>query len=302
MPLVEQSMLLFLLVLAYAAFGILLDRQKHPVSEQGLPRRAGWRGEAGMGLAVGWAAAVVCVLPLTVAGGIAIVLVLQPSAWGWLLTDTVFFAVAAMAEEVAFRGYGFQRFVQSVGPIGAALGFAIFYAIVQGLQPGSNHASIAVSMVFGLLLSIAYLRTRALWLSWGLNFGWKASRALIFGLTLSGVSSHSSVVEGNPMGPFWITGGGYGLDGSWVTFFVLLAMMPVVYRVTRDLDFRYNAPVIVPGGIPVDLDAAAKRQHETAMGTTEPATPSLVQILPANAPPASKAEDEGSADVQGRSH
>ena len=290
-------MLLFLLVLGYAAFGILLDRQKHPVSEQGLPRRPGWRGEAGVGLAVGWAAAVVCVLPLTVAGGIAIVLATQPSAWGWLLTDVVFFAVAAMAEEVAFRGYGFQRFVQAVGPIGAALGFAIFYAIVQALQPGSNHASIAVSMVFGLLLSIAYLRTRALWLSWGLNFGWKASRALIFGLTLSGVSSHSSVVEGNPMGPFWITGGGYGLDGSWVSFFVLLAMMPVVYRVTRDLDFRYNAPVIVPGGIPVDLDAVAKRQHDSAMGTTETATPSLVQILPASAPPASKAGDESSADV-----
>ena len=60
------------------------------------------------------------------------------------------------------------------------------------------------------------------------------------------------------MGPFWLTGGGFGLDGSWVAFFVLLAALPVVYRLTRDLDFRYNAPVIVPGGIPVDLDAAAK--------------------------------------------
>ena len=121
-------------------------------------------------------------------------------------------------------------------------------------------------MVFSLVLSMAYLRTRALWLSWGINFAWKASRALIFGLAVSGVSSHSSVVEGDPMGPFWLTGGGYGLDGSWVAFLVLLAAIPVVYRVTRDLDFRYNAPVIVPGGIPVDLDAAAQRQHEAAMG------------------------------------
>ncbi len=302
MPLVEQAMLLFLLVVGYAAFGLVLDRQKHPISEQGLPRRSGWPREAGVGLAVGWASAVVCVLPLMVAGGIAIVLVLQPSAWGWLLVDTLFFAVAAMVEEVAFRGYGFQRFAEAVGPVGASLGFAIFYAIVQALQPGSNHASIAVSVVFALLLSIAYLRTKALWLSWGLNFGWKASRALIFGLTVSGVSSHSSVVEGNPMGPFWITGGGYGLDGSWLTFFVLLAMLPVVYRVTRDLDYRYNAPVIVPGGIPVDLDAAAMRQHEAAMGPTEAATPSLVQILPVSAPAASKEEHGSSPDFSGDSH
>jgi hypothetical protein len=301
MPLVEQGMLLFLLVLGYAAFGLLLDRQKHPISEQGLPRRSGWTREAGIGLAVGWAAAVICVLPLMVAGGIAIVLVLQPSAWGWLVADAVFFAVAAMVEEVVFRGYGFQRFAEAVGPVGASLGFAIFYAIVQALQPGSNHASLAVSVVFALVLSMAYLRTKALWLSWGLNFGWKASRALIFGLTVSGVSSHSSVVEGNPMGPFWITGGGYGLDGSWLTLFVLLAMLPLVYRVTRDLDYRYNAPVIVPGGIPVDLDAAAKRQHEAAMGPTEAATPSLVQILPVNAPAASKGEDESSPDFSGDS-
>ncbi len=190
-----------------------------------------------------------------------------------------------MAEEVAFRGYAFQRFVRSVGPIGATLGFAAFYAIVQALQPGANRASIAVSIIFSLVLSTAYLRTRALWLSWGLNFGWKASRALIFGLAVSGVSSHSPVVEGNPMGPLWITGGGYGLDGSWVAFIVLLAAWPVVYRVTRELDFRYNAPVIVPGGIPVDLDAAARRQHEAAMGPAEPTVPALVQILPVSGPP-----------------
>jgi hypothetical protein len=66
---------------------------------------------------------------------------------------------------------------------------------------------------------------------------------------------------------------------------VLLAALPVVFRVTRDLDFRYNAPVIVPGGIPVDLDAAARRQHEAAMGSVEPAAPGLVQIFPAATPP-----------------
>jgi len=162
----------------------------------------------------------------------------------------------------------------------------VFYAIVHALQPGSTNASIAISVVFSFLLTTSYLRTRALWVSWGINFAWKASQALIFGLTVAGVSSHSPVIEGNPMGPFWLTGGGFGLDGSWFACIVLLAAFPVVYRATRDLDFRYNAPVIVPGGIPVDLDAAARRQHEAAMGAAEPQTPSLVQILPVATPPA----------------
>ena len=289
-PLIEQAILVFLLILGYAAMGFWLNRQRHPLSEQGLPRRAGWPHEAGLGVAVGWSLAVVCVLPLVLVGGIAIFLVLQPSAWGWLLADAAFFALAALAEEVAFRGYGFQRFAHAVGPLGAALGFAAYFAIVQALLPGSSHASIAVSVVLSLILSAAYLRTKALWLSWGLNFGWKASRALVFGLAVSGVNSHSPVVQGDPMGPFWITGGAFGLDGSWVTFVVLLAALPVVFRVTSDLNFRYNAPVIVAGGIPVDLDAAARHQHDAAMGpAAEPAAPGLVQINPAAAPPQTQA-------------
>jgi len=301
-PLAEQAMLVFLLLMGYAGMGSWLDRQPNPVSEQGLPRRAGWPGEAGLGLAIGWSMALVCVLPMAVAGGIAIILILQPSAWAWLVIDTVFFALLALAEEIAFRGYGFQRFAQAVGPLGAAMGYAAFYAIVQGLVPGSSKASIAVSVVLSLILSTVYLRTRALWLSWGLNFGWKASRALVFGLAVSGVSSHSPVVQGDPMGPFWITGGGFGLDGSWVAFVVLLAALPVVFRVTRDLDFRYNAPVIVPGGIPVDLDAAVRRQHEAAMGPEEPAAPALVQIVPvAAATPSSVQPHESSKDRPGES-
>jgi len=294
-PLIEQALLALLLLLGYAGMGFVLDRELHPVSAQGLPIRAGWKGEAGLGLAVGWAVAVACVLPMVVGGGIAIVLVLGTSAWGWLLADAAFFALAALAEEIAFRGYGFQRFTEAVGPVGATLGYAAFYAIVQALLPGSNRTSFAVSVVLSLVLTTAYVRTRALWLSWGINFGWKACRALVFGLAISGVSNQSPVVQGNPMGPFWLTGGGFGLDGSWVAFIALLITLPVVYRVTRDLDFKYNAPVIVPGGIPVDLDAAARRQHESAMGMGEPAAPAaagLVQILPVSVPPPADAHHE----------
>lgn len=283
-PLADQAMLVFLLLLGYAAMGFWFNGQLHPVSEQGLPLRKGWSREAGIGLATGWAIALGCVLPVVLFGGIAIVLSLRPPSWGWLAADAAFFALIALAEEIAFRGYAFQRFVQAVGPLGASLGFAAYYGIVQSLLPGSSRASFAVSVALGLVLAAAYLRTKALWLSWGLNFGWKASRALIFGLAVAGIDDKSPVVQGNPMGPFWVTGGGFGLDGTWVTFAILLLALPVVFRVTRDLDFRYNAPVIEPGGIPVDLDAAARAQHEAAMGPARPAAPTLVQIAPATLP------------------
>ncbi|MGB0063046.1 MAG: type II CAAX endopeptidase family protein, partial [Terracidiphilus sp.] len=277
-PLVEQAMLVFLLLIGYCALGFWMDGQVHPVREQGLPLRPGFAQEAGLGLATGWGIAVVCVIPLAIFGGIAVSITLQASAWGWFVADAAFFALLTLAEEIAFRGYAFQRFVGAVGPVGAALGFAAIYAILQALIPGANHASFAVSFILGLVLSACYLRTRALWVSWGLNFGWKATRALLFGLSVNGLVNHSPVVEGDPMGRLWLSGGAFGLDGSWLSFIVLLLALPVVFRLTRDLNFRYNTPVIVPGGIPVDLDAAARAQHEAATRPAAPAPPTLVQI------------------------
>ena len=290
-PLVEQAMLAFLLLMGYGAIGFWIDRQVHPINEQGLPRRPGWTHEAGMGLATGWAVALVCVLSLTMFGGIAISISARASSWGWFAADAAFFALTALAEEIAFRGYAFQRLAQAGGSLGAALGFAAICAILQSLVPGANRASIAVSIALTLVLSACYVRTRALWMSWGLNFGWKASRALLFGLAVNGVNSHSRVVLGDPMGSLSLSGGAFGLDGSWLAFFVLLAALPVVFRVTRDLNYRYNAPIVVPGGIPVDLDAIAHAQHDAAMEPPR-SSASLVQIAQAAQAPATTSTAE----------
>ena len=277
-PLIQQVMLVFLLLVGYATMGFWLDRQADPIAAQGFPTRPGWPREWAMGLATGWGIALACILPMTIIGGIAISFSTQRTDWSWLAADAAYFAAAALAQEIAFRGYGFQRFAHAVGPVGAALGFAAIYAILQALNPGASHASFAVALAFTVLLSAAYLRTHALWLSWGINFGWKASAALVFGFAVNGVSNNSPVVQGDPMGPFWLTGGAYGLDGSWLAFIFLLAALPLLFRLTRDLNFRYNAPVIVPAGIPVDLDAAARAQHEAAMASSTPAAPALIQI------------------------
>jgi uncharacterized protein len=283
-PLVEQAMLVFLLLLGFAGQGFSMNRQIHPIRAQGLPRRPGLTQEFGMGLAMGWAAATVCVLAMVLFGGIAVSVSPSASAWGWLLVNFAYFALLCLGEEIAFRGYAFQRFARATGPSGAVFGFSLLYAFLQSMTPGATRTTSVMSFAFAVGLSVAYLRTRALWVSWGLNFGWKASRALLFGLAVNGDNTRSPVVQGDPTGSFWLTGGGFGLESSWFAFFVMLALVPVIYRVTRELDYRYNAPEFVPGGIPVDIDAAARRQHETAMGQAEPAQPQLVQIAPLAVP------------------
>ena len=280
-PLVSQAMFSFLLLLGFAGFGFALDRQLQPISQQGFALRKGWLGEAGLGVAIGWAIAVVCVLSLVIFGGIALHFTLSLESFGWLAADAAYFALATLAIQIAFRGYPFQCAIRAIGEFPAALILAVFYGMLHAGLPGASHASLAVSILLGLLLAMAYLRTRALWLPWGLHFGWVASRALLFGLPVNGVSSHSPVVQGDPLGSLSLSGGEFGLDGSWFAFIVLLLAVPYVYRATRELSFVYNAPVLVPGGIPVDMDAAARLQHESATRPETPEVKPLVQILPA---------------------
>ena len=290
LPLLQSAMLAFLLLIGYAGFGIVFDRQQEPLVEQGLPRRTGFLGEVGLGLAFGWTLALVAVLPLVIFGGIVIRLHLGATDWLALIADAAFFFYATLVEELVFRGYPFQKLINAIGPLNAALLFAALYTAIQATTPGSSVISTAVSALFSLLLSMAYLRTRGLWVSWGLNFAWKASRALLFGLAIAGVNTHSPVVVGDPMGPFRLTGGGYGLDGSWTALILLLIAIPVLYRLTRELDFLHNAPIIIPGGVPVELGAVAQHQHDSAMSTVAPAGATLVQIAPvvATAPLPSK--------------
>lgn len=291
LPLVEQAMLVFLLVVGYACAGFVLDRQANPVSQQGLGLRRGSLGELGLGVAAGWAIAVVCVLPIVLFGGIALGFSFSLVSFGWLFADVAFFALATLALQVAFRGYPFQQAIAAVGEWPAVLMLSVLFGILQAWLPGASHASMAVSITLGLLLSMAYLRTRALWVPWGIHFGWLASRALLFGLPVSGVTSHSPVVQGEPVSSLALAGYGFGLDGSWLSCFVLLIAMPFVYRATRDLSFKYNAPVLIPGGIPVDMDAAARKQHESATRSEGPEVKPLVQILPAMTPPPLPAPD-----------
>jgi hypothetical protein len=202
-----------------------------------------------------------------------------------LFVNLLTLAVAAMAEEVAFRGYAFQRLIDAIGPTLAVLLMSVLFAVMHLFNTNATAASTLVTVLAGWLLSIAYLRTRALWLPWGLHFAWNASMALLFGLPVSGLVTFNSVVTTYARGPLWLTGGGYGPEGSAVAVIVIPILVIVLVKVTRDYAYKYAQPVVVAGGIPVDLDAISRRQHEAAMGTAAVSEPKLVQILPVDSTP-----------------
>ena len=251
---VERSMLLFLLVLGYAAMARVFNRQPQPVRGMGLVFRPGWQREFGLGAALGWGMLLASILPMVGIGGLIVTFWAIPRQFGILLIDVLLLAVASLAEEVAFRGYPFQRLIEAMGPTLATIVFSVVFAGLHLFNPGANRASFMVTVFSSWLLSIAYLRTRALWVCWGWHFAWNASMCLLFGLPVSGITEYSPVIQSNTVGPPWITGGDYGPEASAVTAVVLLVGLFIVYRATRGYAYLYAQPVIVAAGIPVDLD------------------------------------------------
>jgi membrane protease YdiL (CAAX protease family) len=282
--LVDRLMLLFLLLLGYSVMGLTFrqmgQRQQRPFEQMGLKRRPGWPREFALGAALGWGTLVFAILPLVLGGGLVVTLWGAPRQWFLLALDLVVLLVASLSEELVFRSYALQRFAEAFGPAGATFLIALLAAAFRFSDPFAPRAAVWVAFFLSWLLSLGFLRTRALWLPWGLRFAWYASTALLFGLPImGGVSRYSPVVQSTAHGPEWLTGGYYGPEAGIVTVVVLICAFYVLLRTTRDYAYRYATPEIVAAGIPVDIDAISKRQHEVAMGpAVETATPKLVQI------------------------
>jgi hypothetical protein len=105
-------------------------------------------------------------------------------------------------------------------------------ALFAAAHLGNPNASGVLSWAFfntiaiGVLLAVAYLRTRTLWLPFGIHFGWNFALGFVFGLPVSGLSDFSVLVSGSVRGRQWLTGGSYGLEnGGAVAILLALSLL-----------------------------------------------------------------------------
>jgi membrane protease YdiL (CAAX protease family) len=217
-------------------FSLLLtvaDRVPHDrLAAQGLSRSGPWLRQCCDGVLLGASMVTVCVLAVRLLGGLSFVVV--TSAKTALALGLVFALLlgGAIKEEVAFRGYPFQRLIEGGGPRwGPLLGIAvlsILFGLVHWHNPNRTAFSTANTVLIGIVLAVAYLRTGALWFPIGIHFGWNFMLGVVFGLPVSGITDFAVVIHGSANGPVWLTGGAYGIEASAVaTGVVALSLIPV---------------------------------------------------------------------------
>lgn len=285
LPLVRNFFLLFLEIIGFGYMTLAFDHVRQPLRSMGLARRPGWMREFALGAAIGWGMMVVVVLCMALAGALYVQFWGASHAFVLLVIQLCALAIGTLALEVAFRGYPFQRLIEAFGPFAATVMACIVFGLLRMESPEAGTAGIWVSGIAAVLLSIAYLRTRALWLPWGLHFAWLASMGVLFGLPIAGDTQAATVVQTSTYGPFWMTGGDYGPEAGWLAAFVLIVGLFMLVRVTRDLSWKYNQPELKPAGIPMDVPHPAP--VSPAIKVEQPSQPQFVQIAPMTATPAS---------------
>jgi membrane protease YdiL (CAAX protease family) len=281
-PLLTWAFLLFLLAVGFSILQAIAKRRSSLREVLGLPKRPTAEREWIQGAALGWGLVVLAVLPMALAGTLHVQFWTQPRAFGLLLLHLATLAVAALAEEVAFRGYSYRRLIEATGPVAATILMSLLFGLGHVLNPGATWASTLVTILAGVLLSVAWLRTHGLWLGWGLHFAWNASMGILFGLPVSGITDFASIVQTRAFGRLWLTGGDYGPEGAGITVIVLLIGIAVLVRVTRDYAWHYTYVPIVAAGYPMEPPppAAHVAMEQMAEQTRAAAPVTLVQILP----------------------
>ncbi len=215
---ISQSLFLnAVLLLVTALFIRVFDRRS--VRTLGLWLYAGWGREAALGISVGGALIAATVGGIVLCGG-----AYYPGFAGgfvdWIfqaIITAVFVFLAAAVEEIAFRGYAFQRLVDSIGEFGAVLVLSALFGVGHLNNPGHPTAiSTANTALAGVLLAVAYLKTRGLWLPIGLHWAWNFFLGPVFALPVSGFTNAFKpyLLKVQVGGPEWLTGSTYGPEGS----------------------------------------------------------------------------------------
>jgi len=196
--------------------------------------------EVGMGLLLGFlmmAGIFACELLL----GYVSVVERQPDlveALGGIGSLGVEFTLAAALEELLFRGYFFQTLLQGIGLLPAALVMSVLFALAHGFNPEISWLGGFNIFLAGLWLSVAYAKTRSLWLPIALHLGWNFSQSAIFSFPTSGLDFSGRVpFVLQQTGPAWVTGGAFGPEAGVVG---TVAMLLCTWHLLKSR--RYKAP------------------------------------------------------------
>lgn len=140
-----------------------------------------------------------------------------------LATSLLFFLWFGFGEELLFRGYFFQTLIEGTNRYVAVLAMSVLFGAAHIANPNATVLGVANTILAGVWLSVAYLKTRTLWFPTALHATWNFFQGYVYSFPVSGMKlGGRSLFTLEQTGPEWVTGGAYGPEAGVLTTLVLL--------------------------------------------------------------------------------
>ena len=131
--------------------------------------------------------------------------------------------LAALGEELMFRGYPLRRLADAIGALPAMLVLALLFGFAHARNDHATFFSTVNVALAAVWLSFAFFSNGGMTLAWGLHFGWNAGLSILFDAPVSGYTFQVPAVEYTPGRHAWVDGGPFGPEGGIVATIVLIA-------------------------------------------------------------------------------
>ena len=186
----------------------------------------GFAGEALTGLFIGPALLCLTSVLLLLSGHLEWTdIVWDPST---LFISLGLMALIAFSEELVFRGYILGNLLESFHNRFLALSISAFlFACFHLTNPGLHTLAFANLFLVGLLLGINYIYTKNLWFSFLFHLSWNFFQGPILGFKVSGLTL-PSLLQAEPKGDLFLTGGDFGLEGSILNTLISFASVLIL--------------------------------------------------------------------------
>ncbi len=199
----------FLMMAVYAAYVKIFEKRQ--VSELAV-KRALPDLLTGIGIGVLFISSVVGVLALSGVYTVDSVELDAPQ----LLLDFAALSIVAIGEEIIFRGIIFRMIDARFNLLSALVISSLIFGLMH-LASVDLWTAISISAEAGLMLAAAYKLRNNLWIPIGIHWAWNFMLGSIFGVGVSGFVEEYSLLTPRISGPYILTGGANGFEGSVVT-------------------------------------------------------------------------------------
>jgi membrane protease YdiL (CAAX protease family) len=207
-----------------------------PLRSLGWGFRKGWLKDLLAGSLVGAISLLLATVIAMVPGGLKFTLnapLMFENTGRTLLVSLPIFVLAAAGEEAIFRGYPLQTMARSRLAWAAIIITSVIFSWGHLENPNAVAGFTFINTaIAGVWLAVAYLKTRNLWFPLGIHWAWNWTMGAVLGLPVSGIESLTPhpFLRATDLGPAWLTGGPYGIEGGAACTVALLLSMLFIWR------------------------------------------------------------------------